>query len=144
VPEAEAGSQDANKLGIVASMGSTIARSFRGLCLICFCILGIAVVVAILEFAALPVILNATGCQSNFEILPNFTCGQGLVRRSIEVVLNLPFVFVYAPAFTLFTWHAPRPRDFMLLLYFFNALLIFALTYPLLLFFRRKHAKHSG
>jgi hypothetical protein len=67
-----------------------MVRSFQGVCLICFCILGLALVVAILEVAALPVMLNATGCQSNFEILPNFTCGRGLIRRSIEVILNLP------------------------------------------------------
>ncbi|MEH2569801.1 hypothetical protein V1289_009428 [Bradyrhizobium sp. AZCC 2289] len=120
-----------------------MVRSFRGLCLICFCILGLALVVAILEVAALPVMLNATGCQSNFEILPNFTCGPGLIRRSIEVVLNLPLIFVYAPAFTLFVAHTPA-RNFMLLLYLFDVILIFALTYPLLLYFRRKHTKHSG
>jgi hypothetical protein len=118
-------------------------RPFRGLCLICFCILGIALIVAILEVAALPIILTATGCQANFEILPNFTCGDGLVRRSIETVLNLPLLFVYAPAFTFFLT-APPSRDFRLLLYLFDVILVLALTYPLLFLLARKRTKHSG
>jgi hypothetical protein len=66
-------------------------RLFRILCLICSCILGTALVVATFEFAVGERILNSiTGCQMNAEILPNFTCGQGLVRSLIEWVLNLP------------------------------------------------------
>jgi hypothetical protein len=120
-----------------------MVRSFRGLCLISFCVLGIALIVVILEVVALPIILAATGCQSNFEILPNFTCGEGLVRRSIETILNLPLLFVYAPAFALFLT-APPARDFKLLLYLFDLILIFALTYPLLFVLARKRTKHSG
>jgi hypothetical protein len=144
VPEEEAGSQDVNELVMIAPMGSrAMARSFRRLCLICVCVLGIAVVVAILEVVALPIILAATGCQSNFEILPNFTCGEGVVRRSIETILNLPLVFVYAPAFTFFLT-APPARNFRLLLYFFDVILILALTYPLLFLLARKRTKDSS
>ena len=117
-----------------------MVRSFRGVCLVCFCILAIALAVAILEFAALPVVLHASGCHLN-EMLPGFACGDGFVGRLIELVLNLPFLFVYAPAFTLFTSLAPRPRDFMLLLYLFDILLIFALIYPVLVFFGRETRK---
>jgi hypothetical protein len=114
------------------------------LCLICFCILGIALIVAILELAALPVLLKATGCQANFEILPNFTCGDGLVRRSIEIVINLPLLFVYAPAFTLFATLAPPSPEFRLLLYFVDVILALALTYPLLFLLARRSGRQSG
>jgi hypothetical protein len=119
-------------------------RFFRTLCLGCFCILGLAVVVAIFEAAALDFVLNITGCKSNPEILPNFTCGDGLVRSSIELVLNLPLVFVYAPAFTFFFRDHPPSRTFMLLLYSFDIILVLALTYPLLVFLARKRAKRGG
>ena len=118
-------------------------RAFRGLCLICFCILGIALIVAILEVAALPMILNATGCQAHFEILVNFTCGDGLVRRSMEIILDLPPLFVYAPVFTIFVTARPA-RDFLLLLYLFDLILILALTYPLLFLLARKRGAHSS
>jgi hypothetical protein len=118
-------------------------RFFRSLCLGCSCILGIAFVVAIFEAAALDLVVNISGCKLNAEILPNFTCGEGLVRYSTEMVLNLPLGFVYAPAFTLF-WPAPPSRTFMLLLYVFDIILILALTYPLLVLRARKHAKHTG
>ena len=118
-------------------------RFFRSLCLGSFCILGLALVVAIVEAAALDLVLNMSGCKPNPEILPNFTCGEGLVRSSIEWVLNLPLVFVYAPAFTLF-WHHPPSRTFMLLLYVFDIVLVLALTYPLLVLLARKHAKRGG
>jgi hypothetical protein len=65
-------------------------RFFRSLCLGCLCILGLAVVVAIFEAAALDPVLNISGCKLNGEILPNFTCGEGLVRYSTAMVLNLP------------------------------------------------------
>jgi hypothetical protein len=118
-------------------------KAFRGVCLICFCGLGIALIVAILEVCTLPIILAETGCQANFEILPNFTCGEGLVRHSIETILNLPFLFVYAPAFTLFIT-APLARNFRLLLYLFDAILFLALTYPLLFLLVRKRARPSS
>jgi hypothetical protein len=115
---------------------------FRKLCLGCFCILGLALVVAIFEAAALGVVLNISGCKMNPEILPNFTCGEGLARSSIEFVLNLPLAFVYAPAFTLF-WIHPPSRTFMLLLYIFDVILVLALTYPLLILLARRHAKRG-
>jgi len=118
-------------------------RFFRSLCLGCFCILGLAVVVAIFEAAALDPVLNISGCKLNPEILPNFTCGDGLVRSSTELVFNLPLAFVYAPAFTLF-WHHPPSRTFMLLLYIFDIILVLALTYPVLVLLARKHAKRGS
>jgi hypothetical protein len=118
-------------------------RAFRGLCLICFCILGVALIVVILEVAALPMILNATDCRAHFEILTNFTCGDGLVRRTMEIVLDLPRLFVYAPMFTIFVT-ARLARNFMLLLYLFDLILILALTYPFLFLFARKRGAQSS
>ncbi len=115
-------------------------RAFRGLCLICFCVLAFAFVVAILELAALPILsatgfLSATGCHST-EILPSFACGEGWGRRSIEIVLNLPILFIYAALFT-FAKNSPPSREFMLLLYTFDAILLLALIHPLLLLAQR-------
>jgi hypothetical protein len=120
-----------------------LIRAFRGVCLICFCILGIAVVVAILELAALPILLEATGCHLT-EVLPSPACGkewasEGWARRLVEIVLNLPFLFFYALAFTFSK--AGQPKEFMLLLYFFDAILFLALMYPLSFFFARKSGK---
>jgi hypothetical protein len=105
--------------------------------------LGVALIVVILEVAVLPMILNATGCRAHFEILVNFTCGDGLVRRSMEMVLDLPSLFVYAPMFTILVT-ARLARNFMLLLYLFDLILILALIYPLLFLLARKSgAKNS-
>jgi hypothetical protein len=108
-------------------------RTFRGLCLICFCILGIAVTLAVLE---------AAGCHST-EVLPSFTCGEGLARRSIEIILNLPLLFFYATAFALFG-NMPPSIEFRLLLFLFDLILILALIYPLLFVLARKSGKPSS
>jgi ABC-type amino acid transport system permease subunit len=118
-------------------------RVFRGLCLGCFCILGVAFVVAIVEAAAFERVVAISLCRMNAEILPNFTCGEGVVRQSLAMVLNLPFMFIYAVGFTLF-WEAPPSRTFMLLLYGFDVILVLALTYPVLVYLARKRAKHGG
>jgi hypothetical protein len=122
-----------------------ILKFSRGVALICFCILGLAAIVAILELLALPTLLKATGCGCCTEILPTLTCGVGWVNRSIEIVLNLPFLFFYAlvfsyeRAFSPIT--SPPSREFMLLLYLFDAILILALTYLLLILFARKKGR---
>ena len=75
--------------------------TFRGVCLICLCILGFAVIVALLELVAYPILLKLTGCSWT-EGLQSFTCGDGWVGHSIAIVLNLPILFSYAQTFTLF------------------------------------------
>jgi hypothetical protein len=66
-----------------------------------------------------------------------------LVGRLIEFVLDLPYGFVLAPAFTvLFRADAPPGREFMLLLYLLDVILVLALTHPIMLFFGRKRAKN--
>jgi hypothetical protein len=122
---------------------ASLMRVFRGLCLGCFCILGIALVVAIVEAAAFDRVVSISGCHWNPEILPNFTCGEGVFGQSIAMVLNLPFAFVYAVGFTLF-WLAPPSRAFMFLLYGFDVILVLALTHPVLVYLARKRAKHGG
>jgi hypothetical protein len=120
-----------------------VLRILRGLCLVSLCVLGIALIVAIFELA-LPAAVNTTGCHANFEILPNFTCEEGLVSRLIETILNLPLLFVYAPAFTLSATLAPLSREFRLVLYFFDVILVLALTYPPLLFLERRRGRQHG
>jgi hypothetical protein len=119
-------------------------RLFRILCLVCFCILGVALVVAAFEFAVgARVIKSITGCQMNPEILPNFTCEQGLVRSLLEWILNLPILFGIALALAIFGPAAPS-RTFMLLLYIFDLMFVLALTYPVLVFLARARVKRIG
>jgi hypothetical protein len=108
-------------------------RIFRGICLICFCILGVAAIVAILELAAFPKLSEVTGCRST-EGMSSFICAEGWAHGPIEFVLNLPLTFVYAPVFS-FLALAPASR---VKFYAFDAILVLALTYPLLLLLARK------
>jgi hypothetical protein len=99
--------------------------------------------VAVLESAALPILLEAGGCHST-EVLPSFTCGEGWARRSIEIILNLPLLFFYATAFALFFRDMPPSIEFGLLLFLFDLILILALIYPLLFVLARKSGKPSS
>ena len=117
--------------------------TFRGVCLICLCILGFAVIVALLELVAYPILLKSTGCSWT-EGLKSFTCGDGWVGHSIAIVLNLPILFSYAQTFTLFGASAPFSREFTLLLYLFDVIFALALTYPLLNLFARKSGRRSS
>ena len=118
-------------------------KIFRGVCLICLCILGVAVIVSLLELVAYPILLKSTGCSSP-EVLGSFTCGDGWVGHSIAIVLNLPALFSYAQTFTLFGASAPFSREFTLLLYLFDVIFILALTYPLLILFASKSRRRSS
>ena len=119
-------------------------RLFRILCLVSFCILGIALVVAAFEFAVgARVIQTITGCQMNPEILPNFTCGEGPIRWLIEWILNLPIMFGIALASTIFGPAAPN-RTFTLLLYVFDLIFVLALTHLALVVLARKRVKRIG
>jgi hypothetical protein len=104
-------------------------RAFRAVCLICLCILGVAVIVALLELAAYPMILKSTGCRST-EVLFSFTCGGGWGGRSIALVLNLPSLFSSAGEFTFSVAGASLSREYLLLLYLFDAIFTLALVYP--------------
>jgi hypothetical protein len=117
-------------------------RALRGVCLICLCIVGAAVVMAFLELAAYSTILTATGCRSA-EVLFSFTCGDGWIGQSIALVLNLPSLFSSAPEFTFSPAGASLSRGYLVLLYLFDAILVLALTYPLLLLFGRKKVRPS-
>jgi putative flippase GtrA len=98
---------------------------------------------ALLELAAYPIILKATGCSST-EVLFSFTCGEGWVGHSIAIVLNLPALFSYAREFTFSAASAPLSREYVRLLYLFDVIFILALTYPLLLLFGRKSDRRSS
>ncbi len=122
---------------------ASFVKFFRWLCLGCCCVLGTAFVVAVVEAAAFERVVSISGCHWNPEILPNFTCGESVVRQSLAMFLNLPFAFVYAVGFTLF-WLAPPSRAFMFLLYGFDVILVLALAYPVLAYLARKRAKQGG
>src|SRR5581483_1924980 len=127
-------------------VGRAVVKFARGLCLICFCILGVAVVMAFVELVTAPILLKATVCSPT-EILPGFNCGNGWVNHLIEIVLDLPFLFFLAVAFSydraFFSYHLPLSREFMLLLYLFDVILILALTYLVLRLLERKRARRN-
>jgi hypothetical protein len=118
-------------------------RAFRGACLICLCIFGVAVSAAILELVAYPVLLKSTGCSSR-DVLGFFSCGDGWVGQSIAIVLNLPALFSYAQTFTLSGARSPFGREFTILLYLFDVIFTLALAYPLLILFARKSGRRSS
>jgi hypothetical protein len=123
--------------------GTGMLRIFRGASLICFCILGVAVITAPLELAAYPIISKATGCSWT-EVMQSFACGDGWVGHSIATVLNLPMLFSSAREFTFSAASASLSREYVLLLYLFDVIFILALTYPLLLLFTRKSGRRSS
>jgi hypothetical protein len=118
-------------------------RAFRGVCLICLCILGAAIIVELLELVAYPIILKATGCSSA-EVLFSFTCGDGWDGHLIALVLNLPMLFSSAREFTFSAASASLSREYVLLLYLFDVIFILALSYPLLLLFSRQSSRRSS
>lgn len=89
-----------------------------------------------LELVAYPNILKATGCSTG-EVLFSFTCGDGWGGHAIAFVLNLPMLFSSAREFTFSVAGASLSLKYVLLLYLFDAIFILALTYLLLLVFRR-------
>jgi hypothetical protein len=97
---------------------------------------------AFVELVTAPILLKMTGCHAN-EILPGVSCGFGWVNRLIEVALNLPFLFLWAVAFSVFPTSSPPSREFMLLLYLFDAILVLALTYLVLRLLERKRARRN-
>jgi hypothetical protein len=104
-------------------------RLVRSLCLACFAVLAIVVVIAIAEFVAPNVIMNAAGCHWSGDVLPNFTCREGVLQRPTELLLNVPILFVLAPVSTLVGPAMPNPA-LMLLLYAFDGILVLALAHP--------------
>lgn len=119
--------------------GSIVLKVFRGVSLLCLCIVGAAVVVAPLELVAYP-ILKSIGCSLT-EGRQSFTCGGGWVGHFISTVLNLPILFSDAREFT-FGAGAPFGRG--LAVYLFDAIFILALAYPLLILFARKGGHRSS
>lgn len=115
-------------------------RLVRSLCLVCFCFLAAAVVIAIAETVALSFATNVAGCRLSGEIVPNFTCREGLLQRPIELILNVPILLVIAPVITLFEPATPNPA-FMMLLYVFDAIVVLALAHPVLALLARRRAR---
>jgi hypothetical protein len=109
-------------------------KAFRGLSLVCLCIVGIAVVVAPLELVAYPT-LKSFGCSLTEG--QSFTCGDGWVGHFISTVLNLPIRFSYARELTF----AARAS---FAVYLFDAIFILALAYPVLIIFGRRGGQRSS
>lgn len=116
---------------------------FRRLCFLCFCVVIAAVAIAIFDFVAFSVTTTVAGCRFNAEVLPNFTCREGSFQRALEVILNLPILFVIAPLITAVGSATPNPQ-FMNLLYGFDVILALALAYPLIVLITRWRAKRGG
>ena len=114
-------------------------RAFRGVSLLCLCIVGVAIVTAPLALVAYPV-LKAIGCSLT-EGQQSFTCGDGWVNQFFSTVLNLPILFSDARELT-FATRASLGRGFTV--YLFDAIFILALAYPLLILFARKGGRRSS
>jgi hypothetical protein len=123
-----------------------LLKSLRGLCLVSFYILVSAAVIAILELITLfalalvkrPVLGKACGMT---EIVPMFSCGHGWIAHSIEFVLNLPFLFSYALAFTVFGGPALN-RSFIDFLYIFDVIFALGVVYFLVWFLNWSEVRH--
>ena|ERR1700712_168358 len=108
-------------------------RAFRGISLLCLCIVGVAVVVAPLELVAYST-LKSFGCSLTEG--QSVTCGDGWVAYFIATVLNLPMRFSDAREFTF-----GSPASFgrgTFAIYLFDAIFILALAYPALIIFAWK------
>jgi len=124
---------------LVEMAGSTILKLFRGVSLLCLCIVGVAVVVAPLGLVAYP-ILKSVGCSFD-QGQQTFACGDGWTGHFVSTILNLPILFSNAREFT-FGARASFGRAFTV--YLFDAIFMLALAYPLLILFARKGNRRSG
>lgn len=116
---------------------------FRRVCLLCLCILGLAVVITLVELVAYPVLLKSTGCSWT-DGPQGFTCREGWIGSSTAIVLNLPILFSYAQTFTLFGASAPFSLGFTFLLYLFDGIFTLALSCPLLILFGPKSGRRRS
>lgn len=110
-------------------------KSFRGVSLFCLSLVGLAVLVALLELVAYP-ILKSIGCSLTGD-LQRFTCGDGWLRHFVSTVLNLPMLFSDARELSFGTRAS-------FVVYLFDAIFILALAYPLLILFARKGVRRSS
>jgi hypothetical protein len=69
------------------------------LCLVCFCLVLAAIPLGIVEVVVLDSGATLLGCRGSELAIIN--CGGGALHAVEEIILNLPFGFVVAPAFLL-------------------------------------------
>ncbi|MHC2663276.1 hypothetical protein ACMA5K_40305 [Bradyrhizobium diazoefficiens] len=69
------------------------------LCLVCFCLVVAAIPLGIVEVLVLDSGATLLGCRGTELAIIN--CGDGAPHAVEEIILNLPFGFVVAPAFLL-------------------------------------------
>ena len=114
-------------------------KVFRGVSLLCLCIVGVAVVLAPLELVAYP-ILKSIGCSLT-ESQQGFTCGTDWVGHFVSTFLNLPILFSDAREFTFGGTSVVRSS---ITVYLFDVIFILALAYPLLMLFARNGGRRSS
>jgi hypothetical protein len=116
-----------------------MGRLFRGLCLVCFCILLVALAIAVLDLTLLSNVNAFGSCErlQGHAAPPGFFCTGPLLDQAAGFVLNLPvFFFFYAPLITLFS-PPSVPRSALLLWYAIDAVIVFGMTYPVLVRLQR-------
>lgn len=114
-------------------------KVFRGVSLLCLCVVGAAVVIAPLELVFYP-FLKSIGCSLS-DRQQSFTCDAGWIGGFTSTVLNLPIRFSDAREFT-FGPQAPSGRG--VVIYLFDAIFILAVAYPLLRIFVRKGGRRGS
>jgi len=123
-----------------AAWALTMGRLFRGLCLVCFCILLVALAIAVVDLTLLSNVNAFGSCErlQGHAAPPGFYCTGPPLDQAAGFVLNLPvFFFVYAPLITLFS----SPSDSMLLWYAIDAVIVLGMTYPVLVLLQRWRTK---
>lgn len=115
-------------------------RLARLVCGLCACIVLAAVPVAIFDIIAFSINDRFAGCQVNPEIVVNVTCWGSQFKSLLEIVLNLPLLFIYVPPVTIFGPPWPNPAA-MRLLYAGDVVLVLGLAYRVLVLIQRCKAR---
>ncbi|MBB4365819.1 hypothetical protein GGD65_006888 [Bradyrhizobium sp. CIR18] len=118
---------------------SAMLKVFRGVSLLCLCVVGAAVVIAPLELLFYP-LLKSIGCSLS-DGQQGFACDGGWIGGFTSTVLNLPILFSDAREFT-FGLRALSGRG--VTIYLFDAIFILALAYPLLIIFARTGSRRGS
>ena len=116
-----------------------MGRLFRRLCLACFCVVLVALAIAVLDATLLSNVNSFGSCERvrGHAAPPGFYCTGPLLDQAAGFLLNLPLLFfVLAPLVTLFP-SPSDPRSALLLMYAVDAVIVLGITYPVLLLLQR-------
>jgi hypothetical protein len=120
-----------------------MGRLFEGLCLFCFCVVLVALAIAVLDATMLSTVNSFGSCERarGHASLPGFYCTGPLLDQVAGFLLNLPLLlFVYAPLLTLFPPPA-QDRSGMFLMYAVDVGIVLGIIYPVLWLVQRSRAK---